>query len=108
MTKLVGIVRDDVVNYDAEMTILDALRVHSGSHDANIDRQPFNQGTWLDMKSQSGKAVLGTVSGASVAYFLAQHRVELGMLTVKRVKVYKPNDHTDKALLFEFAPVEIQ
>ncbi|KAK5158908.1 Mitochondrial import inner membrane translocase subunit tim8 [Recurvomyces mirabilis] len=105
MKKLVGIARDDVVNWDTEQVILEALRPLADSPDADIDRQPFNQGTWVDMKSDSGKAILGTASGAGVAFFLAQHKVQLGMMTVKRVKVYKPNDFTDKALLFELEPV---
>jgi len=55
--------------------------------------------------SEEGHALLGSPNGATFAFFLMQHKAQLGHKTITRITVLRPetdddNDFVDASLLF--------
>ncbi|KAL4869553.1 hypothetical protein BDV12DRAFT_196179 [Aspergillus spectabilis] len=50
---------------------------------------PFWPGKDFDMSTTEGKALLGSPNGSGVAYFLINHKQDLGVKVVKKVTVFK-------------------
>lgn len=72
---------------------------------------PFWPGVSYSMASDEGKIILGTPNGAGVAFFLYQHKPELGVRVPTKVTLFKTigTDETGQPedwyhFLFEIAP----
>ncbi|KAH7406736.1 hypothetical protein DE146DRAFT_753290 [Phaeosphaeria sp. MPI-PUGE-AT-0046c] len=62
-------------------------------------------GLIFDTSSDEGHALLGSQNGATFAYFLIQHKAELGYKTITKVTIIRPesdddNDFVDASLVF--------
>lgn len=56
-------------------------------------------GVSFDTGTDEGHALLGSPNGAAFAYFLMQHKRELGMKTIQRITVFKAETEDDIALV---------
>jgi hypothetical protein len=56
-------------------------------------------GVEFDTKSDEGHALLGSPNGAAFAYFLMQHKAELGLKTITRVTVFRAETDDDLAFV---------
>lgn len=52
-------------------------------------------GMTFPIDSEDGKAILGTLNGAGVAWLLAQHKKELGNLAIEKVTVFYAENESD-------------
>ncbi|KAK5157423.1 hypothetical protein LTS14_004188 [Recurvomyces mirabilis] len=82
--------RGPVQNDVAQGIILQALR-NKGSE---TGAPPWSKRVQFDIDSQDGQAILGSPNGQSVAYFLSQHRQQLGWKVVKSVEVFDNPEST--------------
>lgn len=62
-------------------------------------------GLTFDMGTDEGHALLGSPNGATFAYFLIQHKAQLGAKTISKVTIIRPesddnNDFVDASLVF--------
>ncbi|KAK4561041.1 hypothetical protein LTR86_004996 [Recurvomyces mirabilis] len=76
--------RGPVQNSAAQGIILLALRTKG----LKAGAPPWSKRVKFDIDSQDGHAILGSPNGQSVAYFLSQHRQQLGWKVVKSVEVF--------------------
>lgn len=53
----------------------------------------------FDTKSDEGHALLGSPNGAAFAYFLMQHKAELGQKTITKVTVFRAETADDLAFV---------
>ncbi|EMD94635.1 hypothetical protein COCC4DRAFT_147813 [Bipolaris maydis ATCC 48331] len=65
-------------------------------------------GTEFGMGTEQGKALLGSPNGAAFAYFLMQHKAQLGQKIITKVTVFRPEndddvDFVDASLCFHVA-----
>lgn len=74
--------RFHIVN-DLTITTIDTALQRKGE---KIEEWP---GTTFDMTTDEGKAILATPNGAGVAWWLIDHKSQLGVKTVKSVTVFK-------------------
>jgi hypothetical protein len=74
--------RNHIINDDTKNIINEALRRTGQS----LSEWP---GVEFSMTSDEGKAILGTPNGGGVAWFLVDHKKELGVKTVESVTVFK-------------------
>ncbi|KAF1914819.1 hypothetical protein BDU57DRAFT_596691 [Ampelomyces quisqualis] len=62
-------------------------------------------GLTVGTESDEGKALLGSPNGATFAYFLLQHKAQLGYKTISKVTIFRPDsdddiEFVDASLLF--------
>ncbi|USP74807.1 uncharacterized protein yc1106_02081 [Curvularia clavata] len=62
-------------------------------------------GTSFEAESEQGHALIGSPNGAAFAYFLMQHKAQLGQKTITKITVFRPengddNDFVDASLCF--------
>ncbi|PSN61384.1 hypothetical protein BS50DRAFT_651489 [Corynespora cassiicola Philippines] len=62
-------------------------------------------GVTFGMNTREGQALLGSPNGTGVGYLLAQHKRQLGCLTVGSVTVFLEENEGEYCLLFSIAPV---
>ncbi|KAK3712625.1 hypothetical protein LTR37_009068 [Vermiconidia calcicola] len=78
------VIQSNVVNMRTKNVIFKALE------DEGLSPIPpaFPSGKEYSMDSKQGKAILGTPNGGGVAWFLIQHKAELGHKTIESVVVF--------------------
>jgi hypothetical protein len=76
--------RNQVVNRRTLEVIEQVLKRHGRSRDG-IGGWP---GVHFDMSTDDGKAILSTPNGAGQAWFLAQHKRQLGIKTISKVQIW--------------------
>jgi hypothetical protein len=67
----------------------DTKRIISQATGNNVKVWP---GDMFGIETDEGKALLATPNGIGVAYFLINHKPELGVKTVERVQVWRQED----------------
>ncbi|KAF1956344.1 hypothetical protein CC80DRAFT_362839, partial [Byssothecium circinans] len=78
----------DIANFHTSEIIARVL------HDAGKKLSVW-PGATFDMKSEAGQAILGSDNGASFAWFLLQHKAQLGQKWISKVSVFM-NDKGDE------------
>jgi hypothetical protein len=105
MKQLKCIIRNNISGLETIATIDQAMRTKVPGYYAGGTKD-FDDGTWFDMQQdEAAAAILGTPNGQGVAKFLIQHKAQLGLKTIRRIKVYRPDDFEDHAILFELEDV---
>jgi hypothetical protein len=108
MKQLRCIIRNNISGMETIKIIDQAMKMKDPTYYAGSTKE-FDEGTWFHMdKDEGAAAILGTPNGQGVAKFLFEHKAQLGMKTISRVKVYKPDDFEDHALLFELEDLELE
>jgi glucokinase len=92
--------RVNIFNADTYAIVKEALK-------RKYNEEPSTLGRAFSMDDEEGKAVLGTVHGAGVAYLLAQHKKQMGLKTVRGVYVFQSpeKDNERRVLVRGLGPV---
>jgi hypothetical protein len=83
------LIRYHIVNTDTQNMINEAL----DSTGAILSHYP---GTVFPMTSEAGQAIMGTPNGGGVAWFLVDHKNQLGVKEVESVRVFKTDGSDGK------------
>ncbi|KAK4546125.1 hypothetical protein LTR36_002262 [Oleoguttula mirabilis] len=106
MKNLKYIFRYGCQNYDTSY-VVDAIFDPDQANPDNVEQAPlWSQRKVYTLDTEQGKALLGTPNGNGIAWFLIQHRQQLGQKRVKSVSIFRENEregvtYTGPCLLFE-------
>lgn len=84
----------------------DILESNNLVDDYGFDASVGGQGHKWDAQSESGKAIIGTLHGAAIAYFVRQHKQQFGIKVIQSVSFWYDNDTREWGMWAEIGDSE--